>query len=205
MKILRMTLMALGILALVAVPAAYAVLALGILTPEKIANFLKFNPAVTGIAPVRDEEYIQTSFARLKAERYNLAAMSSAFESGGGALAEWPGGILVAGRNGTFHFFSSETGEAKLTTLPNTIYINQQGFERFAAAEGYAIRPGTNVGFAGLGMRLHDIFITPDQKTLLVSHTLWHDDKNCASLRVVAADISEGNHWASNRIVADCF
>ena len=185
--------MAFGILALVSVPAAYAVLSLGIVTPEKIANFLKFNPAVTGIAPVQDEEFIQTSFARLKDVRFNLAAMSTDFESGGGAIAEWPGGLLVAGRNGSFHFFELKDGKPSLTTLPNSIDINQQGFERFAAAEGYAIRPGTNVGFAGLGMRLHDIYVTPDQKTLLASHTVWHDDKNCATLRVVAADISKGD------------
>ncbi len=192
-RFLKATLALLGLAALLAVAAFAYLLSKGELTPDKVANFLKFNPAVSGVVPVESEEFVQTSFARLKARKLSLPALQSDFDNGGGAIAEVPGGIMVANRNGAFFLFEDAVGSPKLTRLSKQIDVNQIGFEAAATAQGYAIRPGTNVGYAGLGMRLHDLLLTTDGKQILASHTFWDDATNCATLRVVIADFKIQN------------
>ncbi len=115
------------------------------------------------------------------------------FENGGGALAEYPGGILVASRNGKFFSLADGAENETPLVLPTQIDINQDAYEVFAAAEGYTIRPGTNVGYAGLGMRLHDVLLSTDKRQIFVSYSYWDKQKNCATMRVSKADFSVSN------------
>jgi aldose sugar dehydrogenase len=185
----------LGLTALTAVAVVYVLFLRGVLDADKVSNFLKFNPAVSGAVPAVSDTKIQTSFARLNAQKISLAALSSTFENGGGAIAELPsaelsGGMLVANKIGQFYLVDTKSSPPKLQELPARIDVNQAGYEAYAQSQGYAIRPGTNVGYAGLGMRLHDLLLTEDRKTLLASHTTWDNAKNCATLRVSLAAFS---------------
>lgn len=180
----------LGLLALIAGGVVVVLFQRGVLDADKVANFLKFSPVVTGSGPVVSDLEIQTNFARLKAHKISLAALSATFENGGGAIVEVPGGVLVASRQGRFYVVDQRDPTPTLHELPARIDINQTGFESYAEAQGYAVRPGTNVGYAGLGMRLHDLLLTADGRQLLASHTIWNDTQHCATLRVEIADFA---------------
>jgi cytochrome c2 len=187
-RLLKALFTLLGLLALIAVGAVIVLFQRGVLDADKVANFLKFSPVASGAVPVVSDLEIQTNFARLKAHKISLPALSSTFENGGGAIVEVPGGILVASRQGRFYVVNPKDQTPTVYELPTRIDINQAGFEAYAEAQGYAIRPGTNVGYAGLGMRLHDLLLTADGKQLLASHTIWNDVQHCATLRVEIAD-----------------
>lgn len=182
----------LGLVALVALGAGYTLLRIGTVTPDKVANYLKFSPVASGLGKVKSETTYITNFVRLTAVSYALPVMDSGFPNGGGAIAEVPGGILVADRNGSFHFFDMRGKEPVLRTTAIAIAVNEAGYEKFASAQGYDVRPGTNVGFAGLGMRLHDLLLLRDGKHLLASYTYWDDAQNCATQRVAQTEISFG-------------
>jgi hypothetical protein len=180
----------LGFAAMLALAAFYVLLHRGILDPDKVANFLKFNPAFSGAVPAVSDIKIQTNFARLNAHKISLAALSSTFENGGGAIAEARNGILVASRQGQFYVVDPKSSPPGFKELSSRIDINQAGFEAYAKSKGYDIRAGIKVGYAGLGMRLHDLLLTDDGETLLASYTFWDDAKHCATLRVSLAAFS---------------
>ncbi len=186
--VVKYALLIVGTLFLVTLATLVVLFNRGTLDANKIANFLKFSPIVSGVVPVVSDVEISTNFARLKAHKISLPALNKNMINGGGAIQEIPGGILVASRQGQFFFFDPKATKPDLHELPTHIDINEQGFESYAQSQGYAIRPGSNVGYAGLGMRLHDLLLTDDGKQLLVSHTFWDDAKHCATLRVELAD-----------------
>ena len=195
----------LGILALVAVGAIYLLLRNGTLTPDKVANYLKFSPVTSGIGKVVTDTTYITNFVRLDAMAYALPVMDPKFPNGGGAILEVPGGILVADRNGSFHFFDTRGKEPVLRDTAIVIDINEAGYEKFAFDQGYDVRPGTNVGFAGLGMRLHDLLLLRDGKHLLASYTYWDGVQNCATQRVAETEITFGGEVPEAKAWSEVF
>ncbi len=77
LRLTRTVLSLFGFASIIAVAAFIGLLATGILTPEKISNFLKFNPIAARVAPASDEAIIQTSFARLKVHKINFASKAT--------------------------------------------------------------------------------------------------------------------------------
>lgn len=129
------------------------------------------------------ESFIQTNFYRLKRRDIALASLNKDFTSGGGAIVETNNGILIAEQSGRFFFLDQdESQRPRLRQTSIYIDINQEGFNRAANKESYAIKPGLNVGYAGLGMRLHDLLLLSDRKTLMASFTRWKDSEACAEL-----------------------
>lgn len=191
-RILGYVLAAVGLLSFSIVAGFAIVIAGGILTPDKIRNLLKYNPNLTAINPPETRETIATTLVRLKTTSYSLPAIDPKFESGGGAIVEVFGGILVAERSGRFGFFELIDGKPKLQPTPIAITINQASYEDYARSQGYDVKPGRDVGYAGLGMRLLDLLLLRDGKTLFASYTFWHPDSHCATLRVAAATLSRG-------------
>ncbi len=181
-----------GFLAAIALATLFFLVRNNTLTPDKISLFLKFNPILASASPVKTETGIEATLVRLKSTAYSLPALGQGFENGGGAINEVVGGILVAERSGRFFFFDQRGKEPVLKQTKISIDINQKGFERFADAEGYAVKPGSNVGYAGLGMRVHDLLILRDGKHLLASYTYWDDAQHCATEKVVIADFTQG-------------
>jgi aldose sugar dehydrogenase len=166
----------------------------GVLSQKKVSNFIKYSPLFTATSPVTSEQSIQTTLIRLKSISFSLPSMGLGFESGGGAILEVEGGILVAERSGKFFYFNKSSAAPILSSTKIAVDINQAGFERHALAQGYEVKPGRNVGYAGLGMRLHDLLKSRDEKHIMASYTHWDDADHCATLRVVIADlIQDGN------------
>jgi aldose sugar dehydrogenase len=193
-RFLKSLFAALGVVAIIAIATAVVLFNRGILDADKVSNFLKFSPLTSGAGPVVSDVAIQTNFARLKAHKISLPALDKNFVNGGGAIVEIPGGVLLASRQGDFFALDPTSLAPKLAALPYHIEINEAGFEKYASSQGYAIRPGSSVGYAGLGMRLHDLMLTADGKQLLASHTIWSDEKHCATLRVVIAAFQMKNN-----------
>ena len=164
----------------------------GILSQKRVINFFKYNPVFTATNPVTSEQSIQTALIRLKSISFSLPSMGQGFESGGGAMLEVEGGILVAERSGQFFYFDERSAAPILSSTKIAVDINQAGFEKYALAQGYEVKPGRNVGYAGLGMRLHDLFKLRDEKHIMASFTRWDDADHCATLRVVIADLIQG-------------
>lgn len=164
----------------------------GILSQNKVINFIKYSPVFTATNPVKSEQSIQTALIRLKSISFSLPSMGLGFESGGGAILEVEGGILVAERSGQFFYFDERSAVPILSSTKIAVDINQAGFEKYALAQGYEVKPGRNVGYAGLGMRLHDLFKLRDEKHIMASYTRWDDAGHCATLRVVIADLIQG-------------
>jgi aldose sugar dehydrogenase len=182
----------LGFLTLASVIALAVLIKTKVLTPDKIALFIKFNPYLTMANPVQDKASIEATLVRLKATKFSFPSMGQGFENGGGAILEVAGGILVSERSGRFFYFDQRGKVPALRLTKIAIDINEAGFERFANAQGYDIKPGSNVGFAGLGMRLHDLLLLRDGKRILASYTHWSDEQNCAAEHVVIADFTQG-------------
>ena len=181
-----------GLIALVGIVALGVLMWTGKLRPDNIVNFIKFNPYLTAANPVKSETAIEATLVRLKSTSFSFPAMGQGFESGGGAILEVSGGILVAERSGRFFYFDQRQKEPVLRKIKIVIDINEEGFEKFASSQGYAVKPGANVGYAGLGMRLHDLLLLRDGKHLLASYTRWNDDQHCATEKVAIADFVQG-------------
>ncbi len=191
-RILTHALAAVGILSFGILVTLAIVIATGILTADNIRNLLKYNPYLTATNPAQASETIGTTLVRLKATSYGLPAIGPGLESGGGAIVEAFGGILVAERSGRFSFFAVQDGKPGLQRTQIAIAINQEEYEAYARSQGYDVKPGRNVGYAGLGMRLHDLLLLRDGKTLLASYTYWHTDSHCATLRVASTTLNQG-------------
>ena len=174
---------AIGVLAILALVTLISTLYAGILTPEKLRTLVKYNPIVTKTQPIVSETLIETNFYTLSRRDIALPAMGQEFKSGGGAITETPKGILITEKSGRFFFFDlDKNNQPRLKETDIFININQEGFEREAEARGYAIKPGTNVGYAGLGMRVHDLLLLSDTKRLMASYTRWDNERACAEL-----------------------
>ena len=182
---------ALGLVAILALVALGVIVYGGILTPEKLRRVIKYNPLATRTLPVVTESAIQTTFFRLKRRDIALSAMGAGLVNGGGAFVETENGLLVAERGGRFFFLDETGGKPRLRLTDIAVDINQDGFDRDAEAAGYALKPGRNVGYAGLAMRLHDLLLLSDGKRLMASHTRWDDENTCASLHFAIADIDQ--------------
>jgi aldose sugar dehydrogenase len=191
-RVLLYVLSALGLLSLVGLITLTTLIVTNVLTPDKIAVFIKFNPLLTAANPEQQDTSIEANLVRLKATKFSLPSMGQGFENGGGAIAEVAGGVLVAERSGRFFYFDLRAKVPMLRLTKIAIDINEPGFERFAQAQGYDVRPGTNVGFAGLGMRLHDLLVLRDGNHILASYTHWSNEQNCATEKVVIADFAQG-------------
>jgi len=192
-RLIRRILTGLGLFGLVAMLTAAGLVYTNTFTVDKLRLLVKYNPLATSVQPVQSETAIQTTLLRLKLKSYAVAAMADEFVSGAGAIEPIPGGMLIAERNGRFHFFDERGAEPKLTATEISLDTNQIQFEVHAASEGYAIKPGRNVGYAGLGMRLHDLLLLRDGKRLAATHTRWDDVAKCVKLHLVIADFSAGN------------
>ena len=190
-KLLYLT-SALGLLSTAFIISLGFSLYFGWITPEKIRLLLKYNPNVTSTLPVVSESLIQTNFYSLLRREIALASLNKDFISGGGAIAETNRGILIAEKSGRFFFLDqNELQEPRLRLTSINIDINQRGFTRDAKKEGYAIKPGLNVGYAGLGMRLHDLLLLSDKKSLMASFTRWKDGGSCAELVFAIAKFNQ--------------
>lgn len=192
-RLIRRILTALGLLGLVVMLIVAGLVYTETFTVEKLRLLVKYNPLATRTAPVVAETAIQTTLLRLKLKSYAIPAMGDGIVSGAGAIEPIPGGILISERSGRFHFFDERGPAPKLTETAIRIEINQEAFETHAAAEGYAIKPGRNVGYAGLGMRLHDLLLLRDGKRLAATHTRWDDGAKCVKLHLVIADFTAGD------------
>ncbi len=191
-RIFAYVLAAVGLLSFGILASLVAVIATGVLTPDKIRTLLKYNPYLTTTNPVQESGSIETTLLRIKATSYSLPAMGPGLVSGGGAILEVFGGILVAERSGRFSFFDILDGKPRLERTPIAIAINEEGYEDYAQSQGYDVKPGRDVGYAGLGMRLLDLLLLKDGRTLLASYTFWHSDSHCATLRVATATLNRG-------------
>lgn len=160
------------------------------MTPEKLLRHVKYNPLTTRLAPETSESAITTALIQLKRRDYALAAMGEGLVSGGGAFVLTPGGVLIAERSGKFYSFDPTIDPSRLTLSEIAVETNEAGFRAQASAEGYAIKPGRNVGYAGLGMRLHDLLLVEGGRRLLVSFTRWDDSEKCARLTFAIADLN---------------
>lgn len=191
--LLRRILTGLGLFGLVAMLTAAGLVYTDTFTVDKLRLLVKYNPLATSVQPVQSETSIQTALLRLKLKTHAVAAMGDGFVSGAGAIQPIPGGMLIAERNGRFHFFDERGTEPKLTATRISLDTNQIQFEAHAASEGYAIKPGRNVGYAGLGMRLHDLLLLHDSKRLAATYTRWDDEAKCVKLHLVIADFTAGD------------
>ena len=178
----------------------------GWITPEKIRLLLKYNPNVTSTLPIVSESFIQTNFYSLLRRDIALASLNKDFISGGGAIVETNNGILIAEKSGRFFFLDqNKFQEPRLRQTSINIDINQKGFNRDAKKEGYAIKPGHNVGYAGLGMRLHDLLLLSDKKTLMTSFTRWKDRGSCAELIFASAALNQTEDLPTSGIWKEVF
>jgi hypothetical protein len=181
-----------GCIALLAVAVLFQGLYSGWLTPEKVRQFVKYNPVATSVLPKISSTTIETNFYHLLRKDVALAAMGQGLESGGGAITETQNGILIAEKTGRFFFLDKiADDQPRLRQTKIFININQEGFEREAKKQGYAVKPGSNVGYAGLGMRVHDLLLLSDKRHLLASYTRWHDQQACAQLIFSIADLDQ--------------
>ena len=173
-----------------------AVLILGLyvgwLTPDKLRTLIKYNPFATTLTPLVSETLIETHFYRLSRRDISLPAMGQGFISGGGAFVETDKGILIAEKSGRFFFLDNgEDQQPQLRKAKISINLNQEGFEREINKQGYSFKPGSNVGYAGLGMRVHDLLLLSDKRHLLASYTRWHDEQACAQLIFSIANLDQ--------------
>ena len=174
---------AIGTFAILALAALITVLYTGVITPEKLRTLVKYNPIITKTQSIVSNTSIETNFYTLARRDIALPAMGQGFKSGGGAIAQIAKGILIAEKSGRFFFLDSAENDQPRLQLTNIyIDINQQGFEREARALGYAVKPGTNVGYAGLGMRVHDLLLLENTSQIMASYTRWNDKRACAEL-----------------------
>jgi len=192
-RLLRRILTGLGLFSLVAMMTVAGLVITNTFTVDKLRLLVKYNPLVTSVQPVQSETAIQSTLLRLKLKSHAIAAMADEFVSGAGAIQPIPGGMLIAERNGRFHFFDERGAEPKVTTTQISLDTNQVQFETHAASEGYATKPGRNVGYAGLGMRLHDLLLLRDGKRLAATHTRWDNVAKCVKLHLVIADFTAGD------------
>ena len=182
----------------------FSALALGIyagwVTPENLRRIIKYNPMVTSSLPIVSESQVQTVFYQLKRRDVALASMGQGFITGGGAFTEISGGILIGEKSGRF-FFLDEDGDnqPRLRQTSILININQEGFNRELKRQGYAIKSVLNVGYAGLGMRLHDLLLLGDRERLMVSYTRWNDNRACAELVFAVSNL----HYAKSLPTTD--
>lgn len=168
----------------------------------KLEAQLRNSPWLTAHEAVSFAKVFQTNQMRLQADLFSLPALSDAFENGGGAVLELkPGAVLVLAKSGSFFEFTAKGGTPALRKLDLQVVVNNDAYATFAKSEGYAIRPGVNVGNSGLGMRAHDLLFLPSSNELVVSYTFWKEDLNCAVLRASAIqldanfDVVPGAAW----------
>jgi aldose sugar dehydrogenase len=168
----------------------------GKIDATKIRNFLQYNPLLTSRGEVHATSSIETNQITLDVESYSLPALASGFESGGGAIIERDDGIIILTRTGKMFAFAKEA----VSELPFPLDNNNATYEAYARSQGYFPGPGTNLGYAGLGMRNHDMLLLGDG-SLLASQTYWKAEEHCAVLRVMRLD---AKGWSSVAETAPC-
>ncbi len=165
---------------------------------------LQYNPWVTAHNPVQETRTIQTVLLKLKVQVYSLPSMKTKkpFVSGGGAILPLGGGrILVLDKAGNLYRFRRTGDGPKLETLGNAVKTNDDLYRKYARAQGYRVRPGTNVGYAGLGMRAIDLLHLRKHGLIALSYTQWQPDRHCmvnkVSVRKVDKnlDFLPGSKW----------
>jgi cytochrome c2 len=152
----------------------------------KVRNFLQYNPLFTSHVEVLQTGTIETNQLTLNVESFAVPALIAGFDSGGGAIIERDGGVAILTRMGKFYSFK----DGQISQLAPLLANNNDSYEAFARAGGYYPGPGSNLGYAGLGMRDHDLLQMQDG-TLLASQTYWKTESNCAVVRVMRLENTE--------------
>ena len=152
-----------------------------------IREFFQYNPMFTGSGESRTVTVTGTNQINLEITSFALPAISDGFASGGGAIAERERDILVLSRTGALYRFA----DGAVSPLQAKIETNNAAYEAYAESQGFSAKPGTNIGYAGLGMRAHDLLLMADG-TLLSSFTFWKTEEHCAVLKVARLS---GDRW----------
>jgi cytochrome c2 len=183
-----------GFLALLSLAVLVVGFYVGWLTTDQLRKFVKYNPVATSVLQTISTTTVETNFYRLLRKDVALASMGQGLESGGGAITETQKGILVAEKKGRFYFLDSiKNDHPRLRQTNISININQEGFEQEAKKQGYAVKPGASIGYAGLGMRVHDLLLLSDNKRLLASYTRWDDVRACAELIFSISNLNQNS------------
>ena len=204
---MRAILKVLGCVLITAVLAAGVtvwLLASGRVSLKHLLYQLHYNPWVTARQPVEKTRLITTNVLKLRVHEYSLPSMKTqrAFISGGGAILPLKGGaILVLNKYGELYRFRRTDKGPVLETLKTRVRTYNAEYGAYARSKGYKVRPGTNVGYAGLGMRGIDLLYLKKHGMIALSYTQWQRDRHCmvnkVSVRKVDAEMNfaPGSKW----------
>ena len=174
---------------------------------------LRYNPLVTARQPVEENRLVSTNVLKLNLRSFSLPSMEteSPFISGGGAILPLGGGrILVLNKYGQLYRFSQTDNGPVLETLNDGVKTNNDIYLEYAASQGYTARPGTNVGFAGLGSRGIDLLHLKKLGMIALSYTQWQPDKHCMVNKVSVRPIDQqmnflaGSGWKEIFVSKPC-
>ena len=199
----------LGVAVLTAVGTAWLFLS-GRIDVSHLLYQLHYNPWVTARNPVERKRVIQTILVKLDVDEYSLPSMKTKqpFISGGGAILPLPGGaILVLDKyGGLYRFHRGGAGEGpRLETLGNAVKTNNDLYGDYARSQGYSLRPGTNVGYAGLGMRGIDLLHLKKHGMIAISYTQWQPEKHCMVNKVSVRKVDDRLNFLPGSVWKEVF
>ena len=163
-----------------------------ILNIEKLKYQLPYYPLVTRNSPIKRVSTIATNQLKFKSVSYSLPSMSAGFISGGGAILPLTSHeILILNKSGDLYRFSQTADGANIVKVDSAIKTNNDVYGDYARSQNYVVRPGKNIGFAGLGMRAIDLLYIKSSGLIAVSYTQWQEKQNCAVLKVSVHKVDE--------------
>ena len=169
---------------------------------------IHYNPWVTARNPVEKKRAVQTILMRLDVHEYSLPSMKTEkpFISGGGAILPLPGdAILVLDKYGDLYRFRRTREGPRLETLGNAVKTNNDLYGDYARSQGYSVRPGTNVGYAGLGMRGIDLLHLKKHGMIAISYTQWQPEKHCMVNKVSVRKVDDRLNFLPGSAWKDVF
>lgn len=179
---------------LISFAAAAWLLLSGRINIKHLLYQLHYNPWITARQPIESKRLISTNVLKLRLHAYSLPSIKTQkpFISGGGAIL--PAGkdaILVLNKYGRLYRFRLTDNGPALDTLDDGVRTYNAEYLQYAKSQGYAVRPGTNVGYAGLGMRGIDLLHLKKHSMIALSYTQWQRDRHCMVNKVSVRPVDE--------------
>ena len=135
------------------------------------------------------EQHLETTFSDLRAEYFYLEDFVDV-EEGGGGIHALGNQVFIVDNHGNLFLYTRGDGQKSVQKLPTRVDSNFDAFKSYLYSR---VTDEFRRWEAEVWFRFNDILYREEsgRSELLLSHQYWHEEKECASLRVSRLDLGD--------------